>query len=440
MNLKIKPINNKFKALYHKHRYKVLYGGRSSGKSWAIVEALLYYAINYNVRVLCTREVQKSIEASSYQLIVDTIHRLEISEYFTIQRSKIICNTTGAVFTFAGLSDMTANSLKSTEGVDICWVEEAQTITQKSLTILLPTLRKKGSEIWFSFNPYMVTDPIYKRFVKGRDPRAVVIKINYTDNPTISQETLDEIEFDKKNPGLFKHIWLGECIESGDLSIIPSIILEQAYNRDVIHQPTYQVVAGLDVARSGGDKSVLLIRQGVEILAIYEWETNRINNDWIDEVINICAEYKVDEISVDADGLGAGAYDLLDEKKADMHMKVNEIRGGHVLKQTYFNLRTRLYFMAAEFLTEGIDGILPSLKSDNIDQEKLDRLYEELMVMTYLPNKQSGKLQATAKADIKKLIGRSPDYADAFIYSLSNFDDEKNATSNIETYKKVYGY
>lgn len=165
-----------------KSRYKVAYGGRGSGKSWGAARALLALAMSRKVRILCTREVQKSIKDSVHRLLGDQIEALGLAGHFEVLRDEIRCFN-GSQFLFSGLSDKTADTIKSFEGVDYCWVEEAQTVSERSWSILIPTIRAQDSEIWVTFNPDLEADPTFQRFVVKPPPDCIVAKVNWDANP-----------------------------------------------------------------------------------------------------------------------------------------------------------------------------------------------------------------------------------------------------------------
>ena len=199
-----------FDGLFTQARYKIYYGGRGGAKSWSFVRALIAICIKKTTRVLCTREIQNSIEDSVYRLISDTIELLGISHLFEMQKKKIIYKPNGSEFFFEGLS-RNINSIKSVEGVDICWVEEAHSISEESWRILIPTIRKDGSEIWISFNPSDINDPTYKRFLVNTPPGSIVKKITWRDNPdfpaVLEYERTRDLATD---PDLYAHVWEGE--------------------------------------------------------------------------------------------------------------------------------------------------------------------------------------------------------------------------------------
>ena len=198
-----------FLELFRPHRYKVFYGGRGSGKSYSVARALIVIAAKVCVRVLCCREIQNSIRDSSYQLLKDTVQRLGLEEDFAFTDQEIRCTRTGSRFIFKGLL-RNEQSVKSTEGIDLCWVEEAQTVSETSWEVLIPTIRKAGSEIWITFNPLNVDDPTTKRFIEAPPPDAYVRKVNYDENPFFPSELRREMEWDRQHDyEKYLHIWEG---------------------------------------------------------------------------------------------------------------------------------------------------------------------------------------------------------------------------------------
>lgn len=203
----------KLSLLFEPYQYKVIYGGRGSGKSWGVARALLIKGVQKRLRILCTREVQKTIDQSVHQTLKDQIELLGLNSEYQVFNT-YIRGRNGTEFSFNGLSDETSASLKSFEGVDICWCEEADSITKRSWDILLPTIRKADSEIWVTFNPQLESDETYQRFVKNPPPNCKVVKMNYDDNPWFGETALPAQMEHAKNTLReedFNHIWLGEC-------------------------------------------------------------------------------------------------------------------------------------------------------------------------------------------------------------------------------------
>lgn len=206
-----------FGAFARPCRHKVAYGGRGGGKSWAVARMLLLMGGQRPLRILCTREVQKSLKDSSFKLLADQIETLGLGAFYDVQATTIK-GRNGTEFLFAGLQDHTVESIKSYEGVDIAWVEEAQSVSARSAEILVPTIRKPGSEIWWTFNPTREDDYVYQRFVKGHDDQAIVLPVNYTENPWFP-EVLDveRKRLQAINDDLYRHVWLGECRSAAGL-------------------------------------------------------------------------------------------------------------------------------------------------------------------------------------------------------------------------------
>lgn len=201
--------------LLNLHEYKIIYGGRGGGKSWAVADALLALGAAQKLRILCAREIQKSITESVHQLLKDRIIALGLESFYEVQDKKIIGGN-GTLFVFSGLAEHTVTSIKSFEGIDIVWVEEAQTISAKSWDILIPTIRKKNSEIWVTFNPDMDTDPTWKMFVEDPPDDAIVVKMNWQDNKNFP-ENLNKKRLEakrKKTKEDYDNIWEGICRSS----------------------------------------------------------------------------------------------------------------------------------------------------------------------------------------------------------------------------------
>ena len=194
--------------LFEPSRYKVLYGGRGSGKSWGVARALISTALQKPIRVLCAREFQNSISDSVHALLADQIKSMGLEGFFTIQNTAIY-GANGSEFLFAGLKH-NITKIKSFEGVDVCWVEEAQTTSKSSWDVLIPTIRKENSEIWMTFNPELDTDETYKRFIVAPPVNATVKKVNYSDNFWFPQVLRDEMEDLKaRDLDAYLNVWEG---------------------------------------------------------------------------------------------------------------------------------------------------------------------------------------------------------------------------------------
>lgn len=270
----------KLKCLFQPSRYKFIRGGRGSGKSWSIARALLILGSSRQLRILCTREVQKSIKQSVHQLLSDQIKALGLEGFYEVLATEIR-GKNGTQFLFAGLSDMTADSIKSFEGVDIVWLEEAQTLTKRSLTILIPTIRKESSEIWASYNPELETDPIHDMAVVNPPPGAVSVLMNWNDNPwfpsTLEQERLHAKATMK--PADYAHVWEGQCKPAVEGAIyadeIAAVLSENRVCR-VPYDPLLKLHTVWDLGFNDAMAIALVQRQASEIRVIDFIEDNRL--------------------------------------------------------------------------------------------------------------------------------------------------------------------
>lgn len=205
----------KLAGLFQPARYKVLYGGRGGAKSWGAARALLIKGAEKPLRILCAREIQKSIKDSVHQLLRDQIAALGLTPLYDVLETEIR-GRNGTLFMFAGLKHNVDN-IKSKEGLDIVWVEEAQTVSKASWETLIPTIRKDGSEIWVTFNPELESDETYRRFVAKPPANALVAKVNWSDNPwfpDVLRQEKDELK--ARDPDAYLTIWEGHCRQTLD--------------------------------------------------------------------------------------------------------------------------------------------------------------------------------------------------------------------------------
>jgi phage terminase large subunit len=203
--------------LFEHHPYKVLFGGRDGVKSWSIAQALLLLGTGkvpewpHPLRILCGRETMDSIRESVHQLLSDTIGRLGLGDFYRVLQSEIRGPENHQTeFVFAGLRKQSVSSIKSYESIDIFWGEEASTVSRRSLTILLPTIRKPGSEIWWSLNPDLESDAVYQDFVINPPPGAKLLKCDYRSNKWLSAESKQKIAtLKERDPDTFHHVYEG---------------------------------------------------------------------------------------------------------------------------------------------------------------------------------------------------------------------------------------
>lgn len=215
---KFAPLFNPDHPAYN-YRYQVYYGGRGGRKSWETARAVLIRAMKEKKLVLCTREMQNSITDSVHRLLSDQIEMMGMGYFYEIQKTTIK-GLNGSEFIFKGLSGLTIDGIKSLEGADICWVEEAHSVSNKSWQILIPTIRKQGSQIIATFNPDLPNDPVYTRFVDNTPPSCYIVKTSYLDNPDCPQTLIDEADYLKRvDYDAYAHIWLGEVRSHSDAQI-----------------------------------------------------------------------------------------------------------------------------------------------------------------------------------------------------------------------------
>ena len=285
--------------------YKISYGGRGSGKSWSFASLLSQKLTAEKHNLLCCREIQKSLEDSSYKLLVETIERLNLKGW--VIKKDTLENENGSRVIFRGLKDLRAgNAIKSLEGYDLAWLEEAQAISLESLQLLLPTIRMNGSEIWACYNPNTEEDAI--EMLKQREG-AICVKCNWSDNPWFTERLAKEREADYKfNPELARHIWEGEYLAQADNAVMSRLAVHEAMEREVDSEGDYQIA--VDVARYGSDSSIISMRKGLKMIDLKEYKNISL--------VELCGHIEVMAgnnhdmtIKVDETGVGGGVVDIL---------------------------------------------------------------------------------------------------------------------------------
>lgn len=261
----------KLRFVFEPARYKVVRGGRGSGKSWGFARALLIMGAQRPLRVLCTREIQKSIAQSVHQLLRDQIESLGLEHLYEVLATEIR-GKNGTQFFFSGLSDQTAESLKSFEGVDVCWCEEAQAIGRRSWDILIPTIRKDGSEIWVSFNPQLESDETYRRFVAKPPPGCISIEMNHADNarfPKVLEAERLHAEATMRRED-YAHIWEGRCKPAVDGAIYFDQMAQAGSRIGAIpHDPLLKTHAVWDLGFNDSMSIILAQKVASEIRVIH---------------------------------------------------------------------------------------------------------------------------------------------------------------------------
>ena len=217
-----------FAPLLEPARYKGAHGGRGSGKSHFFAELLIATCVRRKTSAVCIREVQKSLAQSVKKLLEIKIEALGVGHLFEVQEARIL-TPHGGMILFQGMQNHTADSIKSLEGYDVAWVEEAQSLSQRSLDLLRPTIRKQGSELWFSWNPNEASDPV-DALLRGEKPPpgAIVVQANYMDNPWLPNELRVEIDYDRtRDPDKFAHVWLGDYVRNSESRVFRNWSVEE---------------------------------------------------------------------------------------------------------------------------------------------------------------------------------------------------------------------
>jgi len=261
----------KLKGLFNPARYKVLYGGRGSGKSYAAASALLIEAAQKPLRVLCAREVQKSLKQSVHTLLVDQIQTLNLGYFYTVTESEIR-GINGSVFTFSGLASHTVESIKSMANIDRCWIEEAQTVSKKSWEILIPTIRANNSEIWITMNPDLDTDETYVRFILNPPPDTFLVNINWVDNPWFPLVLEKERQHClKSDPKSYNNIWEGKPKTVVDGAIYADEfqqVVDEHRIAKISHDPILKTHVVMDLGWADKMAIIMVQRSGSELRII----------------------------------------------------------------------------------------------------------------------------------------------------------------------------
>lgn len=401
-------------------RYKILYGGRASGKSYSVAEHLVRLTASYKLKVMCIRQFQSNIKESVYSLLKDIIYKEGFKDEFEVLSTTIRHKITGSEFIFYGVN-RNFMEIKSTEGVDILYSEESHGLTKEQWDVINPTIRKEHSEIFLLFNPQHRGDFVWQRFVEKPHEDSLVLKLNYTENPYLS-ETMKRViaEAKTEDEEEYEHIYLGVPREGDDKALLTYAEVEYAMNDNLDGVDKSGIFSyGVDVARYGSDKGCLTKRRGYHIYGLKsynKYSTMELANAVSNEVSQ--EDKRPNAIFVDTIGVGAGVYDRLEEKgfnsidsNASMKADSNDI---------YVNKRAEMYFLLRDFIRKG--GKIPN------DKE----LKEELLAIRYIYSKVSGKIQIQSKDEIKDLIGRSPDKADSVaLHFFSEVRIEKSDFVNI---------
>lgn len=404
-----------------RYRYYDYEGGRSSGKSTTIALALALEASLTPLRVLCAREYQNSLKASVKQLLLDLIGKYQLPGYENTVDE--IRNRNGSVFYFKGLHEDPETTLKSIEGIDRCWVEEAQFITDRSIDILLPTIRKTGSTVIFSRNPLTPRDVIAQRFETGANnevaARTVHKHTTFRDLDQaglLNQEIRRQISESHDQP-TYAHIWEGQPLADNGNNLIRWEDLIAAERRPPQTEGT--VVFGVDVARYGADRTVVAVRKGLHLEDIVSWQGESITQS-AHNIINLANRHHPDSIHVDDTGVGGGLTDILTENQQPA-IGVNYAHRAHQ-PDKYPSVADELWFDFHDLLPDvSINPRIPNLTD----------LYNELTTRQWGINSRNQREIQKKQAYKQTQQTGSPDLADALLLAYYNPQTRVNWNVNV---------
>ena len=415
-------------------RHRILYGGRASSKSWEFAGRIAQIAQEYQTRVLCVRRYQNKIKDSVYTLIKNQINNFEFGGY-DVQASTIL-HKNGSEFAFYGI-ERNVDEIKSFEGADILWIEEAHNLTKEQWEILEPTIRKQGSEIWISFNPQLITDFVYQKFVINPPQSTASRLINYIDNKFLSTTLLNSIkEMKAQDIEQYNHIYLGQPLNDDDSAVIKRSWCEAAINAHIkldLDMSGARVV-GYDVADSGEDKNAVAIADGCILTNVTEWKAPE------DELVKsaVRAWSFVDKGIMLYDSIGVGAHTGSTLKEKGVRSGYYKFNAGATVfnpdadympkitnKEKFENLKAQAWQSLADRLRNTYNAVT---KGDTFDVNELVSFSGDLVgidsIITELcsPHKSYSKRgldMVESKQDLKKRGIASPNKADAVIMAFS---------------------
>jgi len=433
-------------------RYKVWEGGRGSAKSRSAATLLVLRAASRKTRVLCTRELQHSIAESVHKLISDTVSRLKLDSLFTVTNTHIRC-VNGSEFIFSGIKN-NVNKIKSMEDVDVCWCEEAESITETSWRILTPTIRAPGSEIWVVFNAYDTEDATYQRYVQPFDKELVatgraeteqhlVQRMNYTENPWFPDELRVEMEDMKRDHYRdYLHVWMGQPVGASENAVIDPLWINAAVDAHVKLGFIARGVKslGFDPADTGNDSKGLVGRHGSVVTLAKSWYEGDIT-EAISIAFATAQEMGATDLVYDAIGVGAAVKQhvaLLQGRDKLMvegftgsntpEQPDTRYRGDKAMRDVFRNRRAQAFWLLRDRFEK---PYLAVEKGQYIDPEELISLSSDLESLNTLKSELSrverkrgatnnSLIQLESKEEMKRRGMKSPGLADALMYAFSN--------------------
>ena len=429
-------------------RNRVLKGGRASSKSWDAAGFAIFLTNKYKLRFLCARQIQNKIEESVYTLLKTQIYRFGLQNNYSILKNKIINKTTGSEFVFYGLWRH-IEEIKSLEGIDVCWIEEAHSLTEKQWDILEPTVRKDHSQFWLIFNPDLVTDFIYQNFVINTPPDTIVRHINYDENPFLSDTMLKVIKAKKESDYEgYVFTYLGEPKQDDNLAIIKRSWFAAAVDAHIKLGFKAQGLkhVGFDVADSGEDKNATACTHGSVLFAIDEWKGK--DDELLKSATRTYATAKKHNAKIVYDSIGVGAASGAKFKELNQHPdNINipdvefakfvagagvahpdkEYEIGVYNRDMFSNLKAQAWWDLARRFKNTFNAIqngdfyksedMISISSD-IPEDILEQLKNELTTPRQ-DRDTLGKVKVESKQDLAKRGIVSPNLADAAVMACS---------------------
>ena len=448
MNIKVPP---KLEFLLYPKRFKIAFGGRGGAKTVTFAKILIAFAMRSKIRVLCLREFMNSIDDSVHSVLKEEITNMEVEPFFTITNNQIE-GANGSVFRYASLSRNLA-SIKSKHDFDYAWIEESETITQKSIDVLIPTLRKEGSEIWFSFNPDDEFGAIYN-FIKPHldeirsrgfyaDETSHIAKINLADNPFAPQELIDASDLMRRSDlKKWMHIYGGEVFADYKDSIIQPEWVDAAIDahKKLKFQPMGIKSLGFDPADTGADAKAVMMRHGSTVTHGLKWTDGELP-EAIDLAFQCAYDWRADHIVYDNDGLGRAVKVGLQPRIEGKNLKVTPYGGNDrpdnseekyaddkSNRNTFRNKRAQYYWLLRDRFENTFNAIKKGLYTDPAQLISLSSEIDDLNVLKSELIKigrkkgQNSFIQIESKEDMRKRGVKSPNMADALAMCFANPD------------------
>ena len=402
--LNIPPKMYPFILKFNDYSYFLLEGGRASGKTQSVARFLLYICQNRHVRICCGREIQNSINESVKTVFIDLIENYNLP--YLIKKDSLIHKSTGSKIFFKGFREQGSVNIKGLEGVDILWIDEAQSITKTTLNVIVPTIRKKNSVIIFTMNRYTRFDAVYNFCAKRND--CLHININYFDNPFVDEKIKKEALVSKStNINDYNHIWLGFPLSNNNEFLLSSKMVDDAINLQFDSDAVFDnSVMSVDLSASGSD------------LCVAKYFIQQSNTVWLEKetvswseadtdvtkgkIISLYSDWNPRLLIMDADGLGYPIWVSINK----VIPNVIGFRGASKpMSKFAINARADGYLALRDFLEKRYLKLT--------DKNAIRQL--EYIKKIYKPN---GLIAIQDKKEIRKLHNESPDFADCVMMAL----------------------